>query len=165
MFFHGILAVSNKKDVTTLDWHENGIEMGTHERLRVQLIRCGQKLSSGQGKRQTQGRILKILYHHGPMTQKILQDKLDIQPGSMSEIAAKLEHKGLLCREKDPVDKRKILLTLTDAGRADVEAFHKHGKPRHTKDFDVLTQQEQQQLSQLLEKLLDSWALAQGTEP
>ena len=142
---------------------ENSAEMSIHERLRVQLIRCGQKLSSGQGKKQTQGRILKILYLHGPMTQKTLQEKLDIQPGSMSEIAGKLEHKGLLVRDKDPVDKRKILLTLTQAGRADVEQFQKHGRSHHTKDFDVLTPEEQQQLSQLLEKLLDSWSAAQET--
>ena len=148
-----------------MDWHKKGIEMSAQERLRVQLIRCGQKLSSGQGKHQTQGRILKILYHNGPLTQKTLQDKLDIQPGSMSEIAAKLEHKGLLCREKDPADKRKILLTLTDAGRADVEAFQMSRKMQHTKDFDVLTQEEQQQLSQLLEKLLDSWSAPRENEP
>ena len=93
------------------------------------------------------------------------QKKLDIQPGSMSEIAAKLEHKGLLCREKDPADKRKILLTLTDAGRADVEAFQMSRKMQHTKDFDALTQEEQQQLSQLLEKLLDSWSAPRENEP
>lgn len=148
-----------------MDWQKSNMEMNEHEQLRVQLIRCGHKLGSGHGKHQTQGRILKILYHHGPMTQKALQDKLDIQPGSMSEIAAKLEHKGLLVREKDPVDKRKILLTLTEAGRADVEGFQKHGKSQHTKDFDGLTQEEQQQLLHLLEKLLDSWASAQESEP
>lgn len=148
-----------------MDRRENSIEMSPQEKLRVFLIRCGQKLGSGHGKHQTQGRILKILYHHGPMTQKTLQDKLDIQPGSMSEIAAKLEHKGLLVREKDPVDKRKILLTLTDAGRADVEQFQKHSRLHHTKDFDVLTQEEQQQLLGLLEKLLESWSSTQEPEP
>lgn len=143
-----------------MDRQEGSIKMNPQEKLRVQLIRCGQKLGSGHGKNQTQGRILKILYFHGPMPQRILQEKLDIQPGSMSEIAAKLEHKGLLCRQKDPVDKRQILLTLTEAGRADVERFHKEGKSRHTADFDGLTQDEQQQLSGLLEKLLDSWSAA-----
>ena len=62
-------------------------------------------------------------------------------------------------------DRRKILLTLTDAGRADVEAFQMSRKMQHTKDFDVLTQEEQQQLSQLLEKLLDSWSAPRENEP
>lgn len=143
-----------------MDWKKQDMEMSVHEQLRVLLIRCGQKLGSGHGKHQTQGRILKILYYHGPMTQKMLQDKLDIQPGSMSEIAAKLEHKGLLCRQKDPVDKRQILLTLTDAGREDVEQFHRQGKTQHGADFAALTQEEQQLLSQLLDKLLASWSPA-----
>lgn len=134
------------------------MEMNLQEKLRVLLIRCGQKLGSNNGKRQTQGRILKILYYYGPMTQKDLQDKLDIQPGSMSEIAAKLEHKGFLIREKDPADKRKILLSLTEAGREDVEQFRMQKKVLRTRDFEALSQEEQQALVRLLEKLLDSWS-------
>lgn len=134
------------------------IEMNPQERLRMLLIRCGQKLGSNHGGHQTQGRILKILYYQGPMTQKILQEKLDIQPGSMSEIAAKLERKGLLVREKEKSDKRKILLALTEAGREDVERYHRQTKQHHFKDFDVLTLEEQQQLSHLLEKLLHGWS-------
>lgn len=134
------------------------LEMNPHERLRVLLIRCGQKLCNQQGGHQTQGRILKILYHQGPMSQKVLQEKLFIQPGSMSEIAAKLEHKGLLLREKDSADKRKILLTLTDAGRADVEAYQRQASGAHSPDFSPLTDEEQQQLTRLLEKLLSGWS-------
>lgn len=43
-------------------------QMPTAEWLNALLIRCGQKLGSS-GTRQTQGRILKILYLYGPMTQ------------------------------------------------------------------------------------------------
>lgn len=126
------------------------------EKLSVLLLRCGQKLRRG-GEQRTQGRILRILYLNGPMTQKALQDKLEIQPGSMSEIAAKLERKGLLLREKDPVDKRKIRLTLTEAGRADVEQFHAHGRPTRGREYGALNEEEQAALCALLEKLLDSW--------
>lgn len=129
-------------------------EMNTAERLSVLLVRCGQKLGS-RGAGQTQGRILKILYLHGPMTQKELQDKLAIQPGSMSEIAAKLEHRGLILRQKDQTDKRKIFLSLTEAGRADVEAFRAHKKA--SKRFDALSPEEQASLQAMLETLLDSW--------
>lgn len=140
-----------------MDWGSEGVEISWAERLRILLIRCRQKLDSGGGTQRTQGRILKILYLGGPMTQKALQDKLEIQPGSMSEIAAKLERKGLLSREKDPSDKRKILLALTDAGRADVERFRERGGFSHPKSFDALTQEERETLCALLEKLLDSW--------
>ena len=75
----------------------------------------------------------------------------------MSEISAKLEHKGLLSREKDPSDKRKILLTLTEAGREDVEQYQRQAAKKHFSYFNALTIDEQQQLSQLLEKLLAQW--------
>lgn len=126
------------------------------DRLGFLLIRCGQKLGSNQTN-QTQGRILKLLYLFGPLTQKALQDKLAIQPGSMSEIAAKLERKGLLLRQKNPDDKRKVLLTLTEAGRADVENFQAHHKSTHGQRFNALTPAEQESLRTMLEKLLDSW--------
>ncbi|MDO5546074.1 MAG: MarR family transcriptional regulator [Eubacteriales bacterium] len=138
-------------------------EMNAQEKLRILLIRCGQKLNHHHGGHQTQGRILKILYYQGPMSQKLLQEKLDIQPGSMSEIAAKLERKGLLSREKDTSDKRKILLSLTEAGRQDVEAFQARVRNSHFPDFSPLTIEEQQQLSRLLEKLLSGWSDSQET--
>ena len=133
------------------------MEMNSQEKLRMLLIRCGQKLSSSHSTHQTQGRVLKILYHQGPLTQRVLQEKLGIQPGSMSEISAKLEHKGFLIREKDPSDKRKILLTLTEAGREDVEQYQRQAAKKHFSYFNALTIDEQQQLSQLLEKLLAQW--------
>lgn len=131
-------------------------DIPTAERLHVLLIRCGQRLgSSGVG--QTQGRILKILYLHGPMTQGVLQDKLGIQPGSMSEIAAKLERKGLLRREKNEADKRRVFLSLTDAGRLDVENYKAQGSPAGGHRFTALTEEEQKTLCVLLEKLMNSW--------
>lgn len=130
--------------------------IGADEHLSALLIRCGQKLGSS-GFKQTQGRILKILYLYGPMTQKELQDRLMIQPGSMSEIAAKLERRGLLCREKSESDRRKVFLTLTDAGRADVESFRYQGAPSGKHSYSALTVEERQTLCELLEKLLQSW--------
>ncbi|MGM9604611.1 MAG: MarR family winged helix-turn-helix transcriptional regulator [Faecousia sp.] len=140
-----------------IEWRsENGM-LSFRERLAVLLIRCGQKLSSNDGTQLTQGRILKLLHLHGPMTQKMLQERLAIQPGSMSEVAAKLERKGLLYREKDKADKRKISLSITDAGRADVEQFWIQGKPPLPRSFAALTQEEQKTLLTLLEKLYASW--------
>lgn len=136
---------------------QGNLEMSLGERTRVLLIRCHQKLNTAGGDSRTQGRILKLLYLGGPMTQKALQEKLEIQPGSMSELAAKLERKGLLHRGKAPEDRRKVLLTLTDAGRADVERFCAAARHTHGRSFDALTKEEQETLCTLLQRLLDSW--------
>ncbi len=135
---------------------KNHPSMRTEEYLRILLIRCGQKLGNS-GSRQTQGRVLKILYLQGSMPQKVIQDKLNIQPGSMSEITAKLERRGLIRREKDEEDKRKMFLSLTDAGRIDVENFLSQDNPPDGRRFAALTENEKQTLCTLLEKLMISW--------
>lgn len=87
------------------------------------------------------------------MTQKELQDMLQIQPGSMSELLAKLEEKDLLLRRKDDEDKRRSILALTDAGREAAKERQGEKKPL----FDALDEAEQEELKRLLGKLLDSW--------
>ncbi len=132
-------------------------EGATQESLGAKLDRCAHFLYHRQhGGGRGQGKILKILSVSGPMTQKELQDKLDIQAGSMSEIAAKLEGKGLITRTKDDSDKRRILLTITDEGRADV-ARYGEARKRESQMFNVLTEEEQRQLDALLSRLLESW--------
>lgn len=87
------------------------------------------------------------------MTQKELQEVLQIQPGSMSEILAKLEEKGLIVRNKDDEDKRRSVLTLTEAGRESVKEIQENEKPL----FGALDENEQEELKKLLGKLLESW--------
>lgn len=88
-----------------------------HDDLAGRMEQCGHILYHCMGAQRGQGKILRILSAQGDMSQKDLQDTLGIQPGSMSEIAAKLENKGYLVRVRDEADKRKILLSITDQGR------------------------------------------------
>lgn len=136
---------------------ENTPFFSREENLSHLLIHCGQRLGARHGSRRSQGRILRILYQQGPMTQKELQEKLDIQPGSMSEIAAKLENRGLVTRAKDPSDKRKISLSLTEEGRIDVEEHRIARQERQKKNFSHLTEEEKDTLEALLTRLLDAW--------
>ena len=66
--------------------------------LAGQLEQCGKFLMYCLGKRRGQEKILRILWEQGEISQRELQELLGIQPGSMSEIAAKLESKGLIVR-------------------------------------------------------------------
>lgn len=116
---------------------------------------CGRYLYLRSGKGAGQGRILAILMNRKKMTQKELQDILRIQPGSMSEILAKLEEKGLIRRGKDDEDKRRCILELTDAGAeaARLQEKQEDGHPT----FGVLKEAEQEELKKLLGKLLEYW--------
>jgi DNA-binding MarR family transcriptional regulator len=53
----------------------------------------------------------------GPMTSSDLARQDRISPQSMGVTVAALEQRGLIARDRDPQDGRRILLSLTEAGR------------------------------------------------
>jgi DNA-binding MarR family transcriptional regulator len=89
------------------------------------------------------------------MTQKELQDILRIQPGSLSEIVAKLEEKGLVRRQKDEEDRRRSVIELTETGRE--EALLQERQDDGSPTFGALNEQEQEAMKAMLRKLLESW--------
>lgn len=126
--------------------------------LAGKFERCGRLLSLCIGKRRGQGRILHTLCERGEMPQRELQNLLGIQAGSMSEIAAKLEHKGLIVRVRSEEDRRKTSLVLTQAGRAMAATGDEaHILRRRAELFSALTCEEQRTLEELLDKLADDW--------
>ena len=135
--------------------HGSGVEWGD---LAEKLERCGRQISHCLGKRRGQGRILRTLCQRGGMPQRELQDLLGIQAGSMSEIAAKLEDKGLITRVRSEEDRRKVSLSVTEQGRAWVEqSDEEHIRRRRAELFSVLTPEEQSTLEGLLDKLSSHW--------
>ncbi|RNL82451.1 MarR family winged helix-turn-helix transcriptional regulator [Halostreptopolyspora alba] len=55
---------------------------------------------------------------NGPMGQGDLAERLSLDKSSTSRMAAELERRGLLVRERVPNDRRSYHLVLTDDGRA-----------------------------------------------
>ena len=87
------------------------------------------------------------------ITQSALTERLDIQPGSASEVLAKLEAAGLIQRTANDKDRRTINISLTENGRvAAQEAYAKRDKVRHEL-MSNLNETEQEELLKLLEKL------------
>lgn len=126
--------------------------------LAGKLEQCGRLLSHCLGKRRGQGRILRTLCQRGEMPQKELQDLLGIQAGSMSEIAAKLEDKGLIARVRSQEDRRKVSLSVTEEGRAWVaQRDEEHIRQKRAELFSALTPEEQSTLEALLDKLSADW--------
>lgn len=89
------------------------------------------------------------------MSQKEMQDKLDIQSGSISELISKLEKKELVIRQPDSADRRRMILFLTEKGREDVEAYSCQYENSVLSFFQVLDESEKKELERILEKLLD----------
>jgi len=117
------------------------------------LIKCSQVLNHKMGKKQGQGRILEILNECDTISQKELQDILNIKAGSISEILAKLEKSGKIIRYKDNNDKRKSVIQITDKGRNTIIRY----KDNNEDIFFMLDDREKEELLLLLNKILTSW--------
>lgn len=124
------------------------------ERLTRLLRVCGRRLYHSSCAGRTQARVLGLLAQGG-MTQREIQEKLQIQPGSVSELTGKLELKGFVTRSRDEKDRRRVVLTLTPAGQRAAEAAA--GRKDVTVRYDGLTGAEQAQLETLLEKVIEGW--------
>lgn len=111
-------------------------------------------LYEGKG---SQKRVLMVLLETGTITQRELTQRLGIQPGSASEVIAKLEHAGLVKRITSREDRRTADISLTDEGLRQAESALERRQQRHKEMFSVLTQEEKEQLFSLLEKVNADW--------
>lgn len=114
----------------------------------------GPNLGHGHGIGMSQNKIIKILATAEEMSQKDLQDLLQIQAGSLSELLTKLEEKALIIRYKNEDDKRCIMLRLTTQGKECQTQILNFSTDTL---FDVLTDSEKEELKILLKKLKASW--------
>lgn len=105
----------------------------------------------------SQRRILIILNESEAMTQRELTERLEIKPGSASEILSKLENAGLIVRTQNKADRRTTDICLTDSGRdLAVKALVQRQK-RHEEMFSCLSEEESRQLLSLLERICADW--------
>lgn len=112
-------------------------------------------LYEGKG---SQKRVLIILKEMGGnTTQKELTRRLGIQPGSASEVIAKLEQTGCIRRSPSREDKRTADISLTEKGRAQAEEARNQRMRRHEEMFACLSVEEKKQLLSLLTKINEDW--------
>ena len=111
-------------------------------------------ISEGKG---SQKRILIILKEAKQITQRELTQRLQIQPGSVSEVVGKLEAAGFLVRSPSETDRRTTNISLTEAGRAAAEEAHTQRQERHQQMFSSLSEEEKDTLLHLLEKVNTDW--------
>ncbi|MGE5396370.1 MAG: MarR family winged helix-turn-helix transcriptional regulator [Chitinophagales bacterium] len=68
-------------------------------------------------------RILSVLSQFDNVTPTKLWKMLDIEKGSLTALIDHLDELGLLIRMDDPSDRRKTLLSLTPAGKAEMDSI------------------------------------------
>jgi MarR family 2-MHQ and catechol resistance regulon transcriptional repressor len=82
---------------------------------------------SAAGITHTQLGVLEALLHLGPLTQRVLIDKVLTSPGNMTDLIDKLEQRGFVARCRVAADRRNVEVGLTEAGtRFIAELFPAH---------------------------------------
>jgi len=125
--------------------------------LQSLLVQSGHFLNFKKNGKRGQRKILRILAEHTDVSQKELQDLLGIESGSMSEIVSKLEHKGLIKREKDKLDRRMSRIKITKNGLELAKEIEAIDVVDEESLFTSLSVEEQEQLKTILKKLLQGW--------
>lgn len=119
---------------------------------------CGHYLHFHSGGRSGRAAIICLLAKNdGQMSQQELGSFFELKPGSLSEILAKIENAGLIERTRNPEDRRQLSIRLTEAGAREA-AQEQEGRNRFRREaFSCLTEQEQETLMVLLDKIRTHW--------
>lgn len=63
------------------------------------------------------------LLFDGPLGVNDLADRLEVTPATVSLMVGELSRKGILERREDPADRRRAIVTLSDAHRPAIDAW------------------------------------------
>lgn len=96
---------------------------------------------------------MEALYHIGPLNQRSIGEKILKSGGNITMVIDNLEKSGYVKREKDPTDKRAVLICLTSKGEQFIEEFFPKHLEKIKKEFSILTENEKEQLATLCKKL------------
>jgi len=98
--------------------------------------------------------VLAAIAQHGPMSQREVSTALDIDPGDLVGLIDALEDLEFLVRSRDPRDRRRYKLELTEKGRLALHERRCRAIRMNEELFAGLTELERADLERLLLKTL-----------
>ena len=101
----------------------------------------------------TQFGVLEALYHIGPLCQGELAEKLLRSGGNLTLVVDNLEKAGLVTRERDPADRRFVVVKLTETGTETISALFPKIVANVVREMGALSSTELLDLSRLCKKI------------
>jgi len=101
-----------------------------------------------------QWNVLVTVYHGHATTTSEVARYIAIDPGAVSRLVDRLADKGLMARSADPASRRRLQLSLTEAGRALVPDLIQIADENDEAFFGTLPVRDQAALMRLLQDLL-----------
>jgi DNA-binding MarR family transcriptional regulator len=99
--------------------------------------------------------VLAALEEYGPLSQADLGRRLGLDRNDVNGILNRLEDHGQAARQADPADRRRNVVTLTEAGRRYLTELQEYTDAVQDELLTSLDAAEREQLQSLLTKLLD----------
>lgn len=101
----------------------------------------------------TQFGVLESLYHIGPLCQSELAEKLLKSGGNLTLVVDNLEKAGYVARERDPADRRFVVVTLTDKGESFIATLFPKVVANVTREMATLSSTEISDFGRLCKKI------------
>lgn len=104
-----------------------------------------------------QQRVIAILAKEDGLIQSQLAEILDIRPSSLAELMKKMEKSGDVLRKEEENDKRIKRVFLTEQGKQKAQKFSYVGEDMTEAFFAGLTEEEQENFSEYMQKISAGW--------
>ena len=114
---------------------------------------------AGRGLRLWHHAVLAALADFGPHVQRDLAVRLAIDPSDMAKIVDELAGAGSVERARDAADRRRVTVTLTDAGRELLAELDAEAVAVQDDVLEPLSEDEREQLDALLRKVFTHLAV------
>ena len=101
----------------------------------------------------TQFGVLEALHHIGPLCQGELAEKLLRSGGNLTLVVDNLEKAGYVLRERDPADRRFVVVKLTDQGQVFINDIFPRVLANVTREMAALSSTELLDLGRLCKKV------------
>lgn len=101
----------------------------------------------------TQFGVLEAIFHIGPLCQSELAEKLLKSGGNLTLVVDNLEKAGYVQRERDPADRRFVVVKLTPKGQAFISALFPKVVANVTREMSALSSTELSDLGRLCKKI------------
>ena len=139
--------------------HRGAIEEINALNAFIKLQRAAESVSSRvhavlpAGLTITQFGVLEAIHHIGPLCQGELAEKLLRSGGNLTLVVDNLEKAGYVARERDPADRRFVVVKLTDKGTEFIGTIFPRVVVNVTREMNVLSSTELFDLSRLCKKI------------
>lgn len=101
----------------------------------------------------TQFGVLEALHHIGPLCQGELAEKLLKSGGNLTLVVDNLEKAGHVARERDPADRRFVVVKLTEKGQSFISALFPKVVANVTREMNALSGTELSDIGRLCKKV------------